>query len=627
MKKIVLLFFAFSTTLFAQHNNPNPGYWQQNADYKMDVEVDVKNFTYKGKQKLVYTNHSPDTLYRVFYHLFFNAFQPGSAMDARLQSIPDPDGRMMHLHTNADGSKSKVSKIADLGPKEIGYLKVFNLKQDGQTVESKTVGTILEVNLAKPLAPNSSTTFTLDFEGQVPEMVRRAGRNSEEGVALSMAQWYPKMAEFDFEGWHADPYIGREFHGVWGNFDVKITLDKNYIVGGTGYLQNGDQIGYNYQKEGVEVKIPKEQKKLTWHFVAPNVHDFTWAADPDYIHDKRMTEDGVMLHFLYKNNPKYNENWKKLELETEKLMLFYNKAIGKYPYKQYSVIQGGDGGMEYAMCTLITGNRSFESLVGVTAHELAHSWFQHLLATNESKHEWMDEGFTSFISDYAIFNMSRKEGDTYKNPFQGAYDQYNYMVKSTKEEPLSTHADRYSTNTNYGISAYSKGTIFLTQLAYLIGWDNLFLSLQKYYKDYQFSHPTPNDFKRTVERVTGADLDWYLTDWTQTTNFIDYGIKEVSKVGNQSLITLERIGNMPMPIEVYVIYQDGTISAHYIPLTIMRWTKPNTNKQMEYTVEKPWDWANPTYQLAIDTHGKTVEKVMIDPSDFMADVNKGNNTK
>ncbi len=108
----------------------------------------------------------------------------------------------------------------------------------------------LEVTLAKPLLPGKSTKFTLDFDGQVPVHIRRSGRNNREGVALSMAQWYPKMAEFDFEGWHADPYIAREFHGVWGNFDVKITIDKNYILGGTGYLQNGDKIGHNYQKKG-----------------------------------------------------------------------------------------------------------------------------------------------------------------------------------------------------------------------------------------------------------------------------------------------------------------------------------------------------------------------------------------
>src|SRR5690606_7657762 len=143
----------------------------------------------------------------------------------------------------ADGIEKKQSQISGLKPNETGYLKVNDLKQDGVLLRNKVAGTIIEVELEKPKLPKSKTTLTMNFDGQVPVMVRRAGRNSDESVALSMTQWYPKMAAFDFEGWHPDPYIGREFHGVWGNFDVKLTLDKQYTVGGTGYLQNKNEIG------------------------------------------------------------------------------------------------------------------------------------------------------------------------------------------------------------------------------------------------------------------------------------------------------------------------------------------------------------------------------------------------
>ena len=245
------------------------GYWQQHVDYKMDIDMDVNTYQYKGKQKLVYTNNSPDVLNKVFYHLYFNAFQPGSEMDVRSLTIADPDGRV----------KDRISKLK---PNEIGYIKVNSLKQNGVTLIHETVGTVLEVELAKPITPGESVTFDMVFDGQVPVQIRRSGRNNKEGVALSMAQWYPKLAEYDFEGWHADPYIGREFHGVWGNFDVKLTIDKNYIIGGTGYLQNPNEIGYGY--ETGTINRPNSDK-LTWHFVAPKVHDFTWAADPDYSHD------------------------------------------------------------------------------------------------------------------------------------------------------------------------------------------------------------------------------------------------------------------------------------------------------------------------------------------------------
>ena len=621
MKKTLLFCLvglSFSS-IFAQSS----GYWQQKVDYKMDVSMDVKNYQYKGKQELIYTNNSSDTLKRVFYHLYNNAFQPGSEMDARIQNISDPDSRMVNVLKTADGKEIKQSRISKLQPNEIGLLKITNFKQDDVSAKSKEVGTILEVDLAQPILPGKSTVFTLDFEGQVPVQIRRSGRNNKEGVALSMSQWYPKIAEFDFEGWHADPYIAREFHGVWGNFDVKITIDKNYILGGTGYLQNKNEIGFNYQDEGIEVKIPKKQKTVTWHFFAPNVHDFTWAADKNYIHDKLITKDGITLHFLYKNNPKIIDTWKKLQPKTEEFLQVFNKTIGKYPYEQYSVIQGGDGGMEYSMCTLILGEGAYPGIVnGLISHELAHSWFQHVLASNESKHGWMDEGFASFLEDFGVNETADKKVE---NPFTGAYNSYFSMVKTGKELPQTTHADRFDDNRTYSITSYSKGELFLTQLIYLIGKDNLMKTLKRYYSEFQFKHPTPNDIKRTAERVSGAILDWYLVDWTQTTNTIDYGIKNVAENGTTSIVTLERIGRMPMPIDILVEYTDGSKESFYIPLRMMSFEKENQTPLIKRTIVNDWAWANPVYSFTIPKSKTTIKKIIIDQSGLMADVKKDNN--
>ncbi len=622
MKKLILL-TLFSALSFGQ-NNPNPGYWQQHVDYKMELDMNVKNYQYNGKQELVYTNNSADTLHKVFYHLYFNAFQPGSEMDSRLKTIADPDKRMVKTFKVAD-KEVKESRISTLKPEEIGYLKIKNFKQNGADAKTRVVGTVLEVTLNTPITPNQKTTFTLEFDGQVPLQVRRSGRNSEEGVALSMTQWYPKMAEYDFEGWHADPYIGREFHGVWGNFDVKINIDKNYTIGGTGYLQNKNEIGHGYQDKDVEVKHSRKTKTLTWHFVAPNVHDFAWGADDNYIHDITVGPNNVELHFFYKNKAENLENWKKLQPKTAEILDYLNKSVGEYPYKQYSVIQGGDGGMEYAMCTLITGNRSFGSLVGVTAHEFAHSWFQHILASNESKHEWMDEGFTSFISDLAMQNVLPSKTEEEENPFEGAYSNYRYLVKTGKEQPLSTHADRYDINMAYGISAYSKGEVFLAQLGYVIGVENLMKTIKRYYSDYKFTHPTPNDIKRTAEKISGANLDWYLVDWTQTTNTIDYAINEVTDENNKSKITLERIGRTPMPLDILVVYTDGTQETIYIPNTLMRWEKPNPYQTLSRTILKGWDWAYPTYTFELEKSKEKIQAIVIDPSGLMADVELDNN--
>ncbi len=600
--------FVFSAT--AQNQT---SYWQQHVNYTMEVDMDVETFQYTGTQKLVYTNNSPETLTRVYYHLYFNAFQPGSEMDMRLQNIADPDRRMV--------DENKKSRIAALSPSEIGYLHIVSLTQDGTTVTFNEEGTVLVVSLANPIPPGGKTVFEMTFNGQVPVQIRRSGRNNKDGVALSMSQWYPKIAEYDFEGWHADPYIAREFHGVWGDFDVKLTIDKTYTVGGTGYLQNPQEIGHGYEAAGTKVKKQKG-KTLTWHFKAPMVHDFMWAADPEYVHDVLQMENGPTLHFLYKNDPKFAETWKAVQPLTEKAMTFFNKNIGEYPYDQYSVIQGGDGGMEYAMSTLITGGDKPGSVIGTMIHELAHSWFQHVLATNEAKHEWMDEGFTSFISALAS-NEIREQNKA--NPFERSYKSYFNLVDSGKEQPQTTHADRYDSNTPYGTSAYSKGAIFLAQLGYVIGQDKLMETIQKYYQDFKFKHPVPNDIKRTAEKVSGIELDWYLMDWTQTTNTIDYGIKEVLENGSETTITLERIGLMPMPIDILVVYADDTRETFYAPLRMMRGEKENPYPAISRTVLEDWPWTNPSYEFTLSKPMSSIKAIVLDPSLLMADVNAENN--
>lgn len=608
MKKFLIAFFGIALVACAQTkeaankgkstSSSDSSYWQQAVDYTMDIDFDIDTYQYKGKQKLVYTNNSPDVLDKVFYHLYFNAFQPGSQMDVRSRTIRDPDRRV----------RDRISKLK---PNEIGYIKVNSLKQNGSAVSFETVGTILEVVLNSPIKPGESVTFEMDFDAQVPVQIRRSGRNSKEGIALSMAQWYPKLAEYDFEGWHTPPYIGREFHGVWGDFDVTIHLDRNYTIGGSGYLQNPQEVGHGYEDKTKPLNVPKGDK-LTWHFKAPNVHDFMWGADNAYNHDIFKMENGIDLHFFYKKTleEKYLKNWKELQPKTAELMTYFSENIGPYPYKQYSVVQGGDGGMEYAMSTLVTGRRSFGSLFGVTAHELAHTWFQFLLATNESLHPWMDEGFTSYISNKAenkILNENKS------NPHTGSYRGYRTIVSRGYEESLSTHADRYNTNWAYGTASYSKGNIFLSQLEYVIGSDNVANGLKKYFADFSFKHPTPNDIKRSMEKVSGLHLDWYLNEWTQTTHTIDYAVKSVEG----KTITLERIGQMPMPIDLEVTYEDGTTESFNIAIEMMRGNKPTSA-----TILKDWGWAYPTYSFETS---KNVKAVVIDKSGLMADIDLSNN--
>lgn len=596
----LLITVLFIKTLSAQDYR-----WQQRAEYSMDVRLDVKTHKVTGTQKLVYYNNSPDTLSKVYYHLYFNAFQPGSMMDVRSRNIADPDARVT----------DRISKLKD---DEIGYQRIQSLKQDGKDINFHVEGTVLEVTLAKPILPKTKTTFDMKFESQVPVQIRRSGRNSREGIAYSMTQWYPKLAEYDFQGWHAYQYVAREFHGVWGDFEVKITLDPSYIIGGTGKLQNADKVGHGYEKAGTKVTRPSGE--LTWHFVAKNVIDFAWTADPDYVHEIAQVPGGPEVHFFYQPGEKTTENWKKLQDYTVKHFQFMNRTFGHYPYEVYSILQGGDGGMEYPMCTLITGERSLKSLVGVMAHEVAHSWYQGVLASNESLYAWFDEGFADFATNESMALLFNE-----KDPHGGSYAGYFALVKSGLQEPMSQHADHFTTNRAYGTSAYNMGTVFLHQLKYIMGEENFYKGMRRYYNTWKFRHPEPNDFIRIMEKTSGLQLKWYMTYWINTTKRIDYSLKNVVADNEATFVTLERIGEFPMPIDLWVTYTDGSSELLYIPINETLGNKPVESKTQTRIDQEAWPWVNPTYTLKINKPAKAIARLEIDPSQRMADIDRKNN--
>ena len=612
LKAIILLCGLSVSVAFAQKKADRKDHerWQQYAKYYMEIDMDVNTNRFTGVQKLEYTNNSPDELDKVFYHLYFNAFQPGSMMDVRSRTIDDPDRRV----------GDRISKLSD---DAIGYQKILSLKQNGKDVTYKVEGTVLEVSLNEPIKPGQKVTFDMNFEGQVPVQIRRTGRDNAEGVRYTMTQWFPKLAEYDYQGWHADEYIGREFYGVWGDFEVKISIDKDYVVGGTGYLQNPLEIGHGYEDKGQTVKQKVKNGKLTWHFVAPNVHDFAWAADPDYIHDKLTMKNGMELHFFHQKGQN-EENWEKLMPLAEKAFEYANKHFGQYPYKQFSVIQGGDGGMEYPMSTMITGMRG--SLLGVTVHEAMHDWYHGVLGNNEALHPWMDEGFTSYATSRIISHIAGRDTaeETIENLGMPANGGYLRLATSGVEEPLSTHSDHYHLNGAYGAAAYSKGSVWMSQMGYVIGEKALNKGLLEYFETWKFKHPNPNDVLRVFERVSGLELDWYNEYFVYTTKTIDYGVKEVVGENNRTKVTLERVGLMPMPMDVVVTYKDGTKEVHYMALRMMRGEKPAETNDPR-VVHPDWPWTHPTYEFTINRPASEIASVEIDPSGRMADVNRENN--
>ena len=317
-------------------------------------------------------------------------------------------------------------------------------------------------------------------------------------------------------------------------------------------------------------------------------------------------------------------NWKRLQDDTADAFRYINGKFGKYPYTKYSVIQGGDGGMEYPMATLITGERSYPSLLSVTIHEALHSWYQMLLGTNESYLAWMDEGFTSFAQNITFINKFNEIYNLdFTNPLERSYNRYYNFIKTGLEEPLSTHSDHFSTNQAYGVGSYTKGAIFLMQLGYIIGEDKLFKGLRRYYNEWKFKHPNEYDFLRIMEKESGIELDWYIDYWVKTTHHIDYSLETKKKDDGKISLSVNRIGKIPMPIEIEVLYEDLSTDIYYIPLSIMRGKKDNSNGKL--ILLEDWEWVNESYQIDLDDSDKKIKKIEINPSGKLADVNKSNN--
>jgi hypothetical protein len=594
--------------LFARAQDGDDDGWQQRVRYDMNVSLLADRHKMRGVQRLRYTNNSPDTLRRVYYHLYFNAFNPNSMMAERNRHLPDPDGRI-------------VPRIFNLGPDEVGYHRIQRLTQDGEPLDYEITDTVVRVDLAEPILPGETTTFRMRFRSQVPLQTRRSGRDNREGIDYSMTQWYPKMAEYDEQGWHADPYVGREFYAPYGTFNVNITLPAHYTIGATGALQNADDIGHGYANTGTYRTAQQsfaEGDSLTWSFYAENVHDFAWSADPDYIHEN-IQENGQRYHLLYQ--PGVEDGWEKMSDWVPEIMTYIGDEVGPYPYPQFTVAQGGDGGMEYPMIVLITGRRSPGSLLGVTAHEAAHEWFYGVLGSNETDYAWMDEGFTSYISPGATAQVRGRNVNRTGNRIS-----YLYAKDRGLFEPLNTPADWYTTNLAYGVASYPSGAMFVDMMKYVIGDENQSEWLHEYYDRFKFDHPNPRDLEKIAEDVSGLRLDWYFEQFLDMNRSLDYELDEIdaeqTNDGWKTRIEMERKDEVAMPIDLKLTYADGSTQWVNVPLGIMQGHKPVNDS---WIVAEPWLWTFPEYAFEA-TLPKQVVEAEIDPTGMMPDENRLNNT-
>ena len=607
MRLFILFSFIFSLSS-AQQN----AYYQQSAKYKMDIDVDAENFTYQGKQTLTYTNNSPDELKVVYFHLYWNAFKAGSMMDQRVGG----QGKNGDSRLQKDG----ISRLASIPKTEEGAQNIHWIKQNGKDLKFEIQETIMKVELATPIKPNSSTTFTMDWDAVIPMQIRRSGRNNREGIDMTVTQWYPKIAEYDYDGWATFDYVGREFHAPFSDFEVNIRIDKNYVIGAGGILENPLEVkGYD---EKATIKTD-DKNKATWKWSAKNMLDFAWAADKDYTVENFTVLDRPKVYYVYQKSDK-TKLWSDSKPYITQFFQLMNATFGRYTYPTYSFIQGGDGGMEYGMCTMILGEaNSLEGLLGLMVHEGGHSWNQQIMAYNESMRPWMDEGFTSYYENLVMHQILPPKVAT-ANPFVGTLNAYRNFVKRGIEEPAVWFGDHHDNGGAYSFASYVKGELFLVQLGYIMGEQNLSVTMKEFYNTWKLKHPTDRDLMHIAQKVSGMDLKWFQNYWINTTKTIDYGIKDVKYDANSTTVTLVNNGNIPMPIDFSILTKDKKVINYQIPLNMTHvWKKKDIYG--DFTTLNYWPWTQKEYTFTIPYNKSQISTLGIDFSQRLADVNMADN--
>lgn len=609
MSKGLLGFFLL---LFSIVSAQQSAYYQQSAKYRMDIDVNAEKFTYQGNQTLEYTNNSPDQLNVVYFHLYWNAFKPNSMMDQRVAG----QGKNGDSRLQKDG----ISRLASIPKDQEGAQNIHWIKQNGKELKFEIQETVMKVYLAEPIQPNSTVIFTTEWDAVIPQQIRRSGRNNNEGVDMTMTQWYPKIAEYDYDGWATFDYIGREFHAPFADFDVTIKINKDYVIGAGGVLENPTEVkGYD---ANAKIKTEKD-KKAVWKWTAKNILDFAWSADRDYSVESFNVPEGPKVYLVYQKNDK-TKAWGDAKPYLTKYFQIMNSHFGKYVYPTYAFIQGGDGGMEYGMCTMILGEaKNIEGLMGLMAHEGAHSWYQQMLATNEAMRPWMDEGFTSYAEGYTMYQLFPPKNQL-PNPFMERLEGYRNFIKKGIEEPAVWFGDHHDNGGAYTYASYVKGELYLVQLGYIMGEQNLAETLKQYYDQWSMKHPTDRDFLHIAQKVSGMDLKWFHNYWINTTKTIDYGIKDVKYDAKSTTITLVNKGQVPMPIDFSVMTTDKKVITYQIPLN-MTHTWKDKDGYGNFTTLKYWPWTQKEYTLTIPYTKSQLAVLGIDFSQRLADVNMDDN--
>ncbi|NUQ21299.1 MAG: M1 family metallopeptidase [Gemmatimonadaceae bacterium] len=544
---------------------PGPDYWQQRADYSITGALDTASRSVSGTVTIRYTNNSPDTLRFVWLQVDQNLYRPGSK------------GSVINPADSRWGARNF----------EGGYA-IQHLTVDGRPQTPKVDDTMMRVDLDKPIAPRGGTaTIAMDFSFNVPE--HGSDRMGRDGSLYEIAQWYPRMAVYDdVRGWNTDPYLGQgEFYLEYGDFEYAVTVPAGYTVAGSGLLQNASDVLSATERQRLaqaatsttvvpiitasEAAPKPVAGTKTWRFRAQNVHDVAWAAAPDMRWDAVSTgpiannEKGVLCQAYYVW-PRAGRGWEDAAENTQWTIRTYSSLFYPFPYPQASSVAGPVGGMEYPMFVMVHTAANAEGAFGTIDHEHGHEWYPMLVGSNERRYAWMDEGFNTYINTFS--NELRTS-----TPVWPSYlSNWRQVQELGIAAPLMTPPDRIDRNALGAVGYRKPAAVMLTLRNHVVGAEVFDQAFREYTRRWAFKHPTPADFFRTIESVSGEDLSWYWRAFWYGNDVLDLAVEGVSNSTTEgqttASITVRRNTSIPFPLEMRLRLSDGSTQDVRIPVEI-----------------------------------------------------------